>query len=48
MYILVLMIVGTNYRRYTRKLAGSAMVAGSFSVVNIVGPLTFQTKDAPK
>jgi MFS family permease len=45
---LVLSTAAANYRGYTRKIAGSAIIAGSFSFANIVSPQTFQAKDAPQ
>lgn len=29
-------------------MAGSSLVAAAFSIANIIGPLTFQAKDAPE
>jgi predicted MFS family arabinose efflux permease len=36
-----------NCAGYTKRAFASALVAGSFSVGNIIGPQTFQAKDAP-
>ncbi|KAH8688836.1 putative MFS transporter [Talaromyces proteolyticus] len=36
-----------NCAGYTKRAFASALVAGSFSVGNIIGPQTFQVKDAP-
>jgi len=44
---LILATAGANYRGYTRKIAGSAIVAAAFSIANIIGPQTFRAKDAP-
>jgi len=46
-YAIVLSAAGANYRGYTRKIAGGAIIAAAFSVANIIGPQTFQAKDAP-
>jgi len=46
-YALILATAGANYRGYTRKIAGSAIIAAAFSVANIIGPQTFRAKDAP-
>lgn len=47
-YALVLSTVGANYRGYTRKIAGGAIIAASFSIGNIIAPQTFQARDAPQ
>lgn len=39
--------VGTNYEGHTQKVAASAVVSVAFGVANIIGPQTYQTKDAP-
>lgn len=36
-----------NCAGYTKRAFASALVAGSFSVGNIIGPQTFQVRDAP-
>ena len=36
-----------NVAGHTKKVAASALIAGSFSIGNIIGPQTFQAKDAP-
>jgi len=46
-YALILATAGANYRGYTRKVAGGSIIAASFSIANIIGPQTFQAKDAP-
>jgi len=46
-YALILSAAGANYRGYTRKIAGGAIIAAAFSIANIIGPQTFQAKDAP-
>ncbi|KAL1966148.1 hypothetical protein VTN77DRAFT_4700 [Rasamsonia byssochlamydoides] len=37
-----------NCAGYTKRAFASALVAGSFSIGNIIGPQTFQAKDAPE
>ncbi|QDS69567.1 hypothetical protein FKW77_008078 [Venturia effusa] len=44
-YAIILSAAGSNYRGYTRKIAGSAIIAASFSIANIISPQTFQDKD---
>ncbi|KIW99684.1 uncharacterized protein Z518_11097 [Rhinocladiella mackenziei CBS 650.93] len=39
--------VGANTAGYTKRVASNAAIAVSFSVANIIGPQTFQAKDAP-
>jgi len=46
-YALILATAGANYRGYTRKVAGGSIIAAAFSIANIIGPQTFQAKDAP-
>lgn len=36
-----------NCAGHTKRVIASALIAGSFSVGNIIGPQTFQAKDAP-
>ncbi len=36
-----------NCAGQTKRVVASALIAGSFSVGNIIGPQTFQAKDAP-
>jgi hypothetical protein len=36
-----------NVAVHTKRVVASALIAGSFSVGNIIGPQTFQAKDAP-
>ncbi|KAI2901854.1 hypothetical protein CBS11852_2420 [Aspergillus niger] len=38
---------GANYKGYTMKVAGSTLVSAGFSIANIIGPQTFQSRDAP-
>jgi len=45
-YALILATAGANYRGYTRKIAGGSIIAVAFSIANIIGPQTFQQKDA--
>lgn len=40
--------VGSNIAGYTKKVTVNGMVAASFAIANIIGPQTFQAKDAPK
>ena len=37
-----------NVAGQTKRVVGAALIAGSFSVGNIIGPQTFQAKDAPQ
>lgn len=39
--------VGSNVAGYTKKVGANALVAIAFSIANIIGPQTFQVKDAP-
>lgn len=38
----------SNVAGQTKRVAGMALIAGSFGVGNIIGPQTFQAKDAPQ
>lgn len=38
----------SNVAGHTKRSASVALIAGSFSVGNIIGPQTFQAKDAPE
>ena len=38
----------SNVAGQSKRVASMALIAGSFGVGNIVGPQTFQTKDAPQ
>lgn len=38
----------SNCAGQTKRVVASALIAGSFSVGNIVGPQTFQARDAPQ
>ncbi|EOD49509.1 putative allantoate permease protein [Neofusicoccum parvum UCRNP2] len=40
-------LVGANFAGYTKKVAAGAVVMVSFSAGNVVGPQTFQARDAP-
>lgn len=44
---LVFALVGVNVQGYTKKVTTNALVAIAFSLANIIGPQTFQGKDAP-
>jgi MFS-type transporter involved in bile tolerance (Atg22 family) len=37
-----------NVAGRTKRIVASALIAGSFSIGNIIGPQTFQAKDAPE
>lgn len=39
--------VGANTAGYTKRVASNAVIAIGFSVANIIGPQTFQSRDAP-
>lgn len=39
---------GANFKGYTMKVAGTGLVSAAFSVANIIGPQTFQARDAPQ
>ncbi|PYI25855.1 MFS general substrate transporter [Aspergillus indologenus CBS 114.80] len=39
---------GANYKGYSMKVAGSTLVSAGFSIANIIGPQTFQARDAPE
>ena len=39
--------VGANTAGYTKRVASNATVAIGFSIANIIGPQTFQSRDAP-
>ncbi|PYH46052.1 putative MFS transporter [Aspergillus saccharolyticus JOP 1030-1] len=38
---------GANYKGHTRKVAGSTLISAAFSIANIIGPQTFQSRNAP-
>ncbi|KAE8377509.1 major facilitator superfamily domain-containing protein [Aspergillus bertholletiae] len=38
---------GANFKGYTMKVSGSSLVSAAFSIANIIGPQTFQARDAP-
>lgn len=40
--------VGANTAGYTKRVAANAIVAIAFGIANIIGPQTFQAKDAPQ
>lgn len=44
---LIYALVGANIQGYTKKVTTNAIIAVGFSVANIIGPQTFQAKDAP-
>jgi hypothetical protein len=39
--------VGANTSGYTKRIGANAMIAAGFAISNIIGPQTFQAKDAP-
>ncbi|KAJ5459192.1 hypothetical protein N7530_011136 [Penicillium desertorum] len=39
---------GANFKGYTMKVSGAALISAAFSIANIIGPQTFQAKDAPR
>jgi hypothetical protein len=45
---LIYALVGANIRGYTKKVTTNVIIALGFSIANIIGPQTFQAKDAPK
>ncbi|KAL8708412.1 MAG: hypothetical protein Q9220_006702 [cf. Caloplaca sp. 1 TL-2023] len=46
--IVIYQWTGSNVAGQTKRVISIALVSGSFSVGNIIGPQTFQAKDAPK
>ncbi|KAF2397986.1 MFS general substrate transporter [Trichodelitschia bisporula] len=47
-YAMIMATAGANYRGYTRKLAGGALIAASFSAANVGAPMAFQARDRPE
>ncbi|KAL4969446.1 putative MFS transporter [Aspergillus stella-maris] len=45
--ILIYSWTGTNFKRYTGKVTACAMIQVGFGIANIIGPQTFQARDAP-
>ena len=45
--ILIYNWTGTNFKRYTGKVTACAMIQVGFGIANIIGPQTFQARDAP-
>ncbi|KAF3319090.1 hypothetical protein TWF173_003543 [Orbilia oligospora] len=45
--ILVYTWLAANVAGHTKRIAASVVVSGSFSIGSIIGPMTFQAKDAP-
>ncbi|CAG8083159.1 unnamed protein product [Penicillium salamii] len=39
---------GANFKGYTMKVSGAGIMSAGFSIANIIGPQTFQAKDAPQ
>ena len=46
--IVIYQWTASNEAGHTKRVVAVALVSGSFSVGNIIGPQTFQAKDAPK
>lgn len=46
--IVIYQWTGANVAGQTKRVVSVALISGSFSVGNIIGPQTFQAKDAPK
>ncbi|KAL8677734.1 MAG: hypothetical protein Q9186_005869 [Xanthomendoza sp. 1 TL-2023] len=46
--IVIYQWTGSNIAGQTKRVISVALISGSFSVGNIIGPQTFQAKDAPK
>ncbi|KAJ5769013.1 hypothetical protein N7520_003572 [Penicillium odoratum] len=46
--VLIYSWVGANTAGYTKRIGANAMIAVGFSIANIIGPQTFQTKDSPQ
>ncbi|KAK8028500.1 hypothetical protein PG991_005556 [Apiospora marii] len=44
---LVYSLVGSNTSGYTKKVTSNAAIAIAFSIANIIGPQTFQSREAP-
>ena len=45
--IIIYQWTASNVAGHTKRVIALALIAGSFSVGNIIGPQTFQAKDAP-
>ena len=46
--IIIYQWTASNVAGHTKRVVALALISGSFSVGNIIGPQTFQAKDAPK
>ena len=46
--IIIYQWTSSNVAGHTKRVIALALISGSFSVGNIIGPQTFQAKDAPK
>ena len=46
--IIIYQWTASNVAGHTKRVIGIALISGSFSVGNIIGPQTFQAKDAPQ
>ncbi|KAK3081903.1 hypothetical protein LTS18_012841 [Coniosporium uncinatum] len=45
---LIYALVGSNTQGYTKKVATNVLIAIAFSIANIIGPQTFQAREAPQ
>ncbi|KAL4802576.1 major facilitator superfamily domain-containing protein [Aspergillus unguis] len=45
--ILVFSYTGTNFKGYTGKVVACGFISAGFGIANIIGPQTFQARDAP-
>ncbi|KAL5335005.1 major facilitator superfamily domain-containing protein [Aspergillus crustosus] len=45
--ILIYAWTGSNFKGYTGKITGCALISAGFSIANIIGPQTFQARNAP-
>lgn len=46
--VVIFQWTSSNVAGHTKRTASVALIAGSFSVGNIIGPQTFQARDAPQ
>ncbi|KAL4913019.1 major facilitator superfamily domain-containing protein [Aspergillus aurantiobrunneus] len=44
---IVLAWTGANFKGYTARISGCALFSAAFGIANIIGPQTFQARDAP-
>lgn len=45
---LIYALIGANIQGYTKKVTTNVIIAVGFSIANIIGPQTFQVRDAPR